>query len=140
MHHEHKWYWHTWYFSLTSMMQFLLQFINSNLSSENCYKKPFPKNSTVLYLLSHEERQNNVFIANLRRGYTVKYFFQTISWNTVFTFNLISRNSYEICQKKTSANYYKKKSHIPMLATSPCCGHWLICFSWKVYFHRRLFF
>ena len=40
----------------------------------------------------------------LRRGYTVKYFFLTISWNTFnvyfITFNLISWNSYEICKKE----------------------------------------
>ena len=54
--------------------------------------------------------------------------------------HLISWNPYKICKKETSTNYYKKKSHIPMFATSPCCGHWLTCFSWKAHFHRRLFF
>ena len=34
----------------------------------------------------------------------------------------------------------KKTSHISMFATSSCSGHWLTCFSWKGYFHRRLFF
>ena len=52
----------------------------------------------------------------------------------------IQENPYKICKKETSTNYYKKKSHIPMFATSPCCGHWLTCFSWKAHFRRRLFF
>ena len=34
----------------------------------------------------------------------------------------------------------RKKYHIPMFATSPCCGHWLTCLLWKGYSHRKLFF
>ena len=43
-------------------------------------------------------------------------------------------------KRKPPRTIIRKKCHIPMFATSPCCGHWLICFSWKVYFLRRLFF
>ena len=68
-------------------------------------------------------------------GYLMKEF------NAYFiTFNLISWNSYKICKKETSTNHPKKICHIPMFSTSPCCGHWLTCFSWKGYSRRRLFF
>ena len=41
-------------------------------------------------------------------------------------------------KRKPPQTFIRKKCHIPIFATSPCCGH--SCFSWKGYFHRRLFF
>ena len=43
-------------------------------------------------------------------------------------------------KRKPPWTIISKKWHILMFTTSPCCGHWLTCFSWKGYFHRRLFF
>ena len=43
-------------------------------------------------------------------------------------------------KRKPPRTFISKKCHIPMFATSPCCGNWLTCFPWKGYFHRRLFF
>ena len=43
-------------------------------------------------------------------------------------------------KRKPPRTFIGKKCHIPMFATSPCCGNWLTCFPWKGYFHRRLFF
>ena len=40
---------------------------------------------------------------------------------------------------KSPRTIIREKYHIPMFSTSPCCGHWLICFSWKDYFHGRLY-
>ena len=67
--------------------------------------------------------------------------FHETQFNAFFiTFNLISWNSYNICKRETSTNHRKQKMPYPHFATSPWSGHWLTCFSWKSYFHRRLFF
>ena len=57
MRHEHKWGLHTRWFSLTSMIKFLLLFFNYILESESCWKGLFVNMSTTIIITKSKTLQ-----------------------------------------------------------------------------------
>ena len=122
------------YFDMLWMLTKTTNQSNQKIVNKMAYK-------VYIQRLTYIHYQSQVFLGEDTLWNISFRLFHKTQFNAYFiTFKLISWNSYKICKKETSKNHHKKKCHIPMFATSPCCGHWLTVSHEKVILTGDCFF